>query len=277
MTRTLFALLILAVLGIVIAAEGLLQYKMEPGKSYTYVTTQAGRTTQEMMGQEMVTDTKTNAKIVLDVKAVADNGDLTCEAYYAELKVEVHSARMDTVLEMTDILNKKVQVVMSKLGEPLNVTVLDSFPRNLMMRGMGDPKMNFRRVVGSLPDQPIQIGGSWQDVKPDTSEAMGGKIIIIPNADYKVVAEQDTLGFKCLKITFTNDFAITGNGNMMGNEIFMEGEGKSEGYILFAPKEGLMIASHNKQDQDMTIAVSGSMSMTIPQNTFMKTNLVLAQ
>jgi hypothetical protein len=57
----------------------------------------------------------------------------------------------------------------------------------------------------------------------------------------------------------------------------LEGEGPSSGVAYFAPKEGVLVVATNNTDLEMTIALTGQMSMTIPQSTSTKTVVTLVK
>jgi len=256
---------------------GILQYRLEKGKSYKYATEQEVKVSQEMMGRENVSDVVSTSTIILEPQDVAENGDITCFASFGEMVVKVHSTMMDTTLDMTNMVGKKNKLVVTKFGKTISVTPIDSFPPLRMMGGFGDPAMAFRRLLVELPDKALAVGDTWTRTGPDTVSTMGGRIIITPTTEYKVVTTENKLGYNCLKITFSGKYSLEGKGSQMGAEFFITGEGKSEGTFFFTPQEGLMIALESSSDQESTVAVTGQMNMTIPQTQTIKSKVSLVQ
>jgi hypothetical protein len=92
---------------------------------------------------------------------------------------------------------------------------------------------------------------------------------------YTVAAEVDTLGYKSLRLTYKGTLKVKGEGTQMGMNIFFEGEGPVTGTAYFAPKEGLLVGMISDSNLEATIAITGQMSMTMPQSTSTKTTMVL--
>ncbi|MBN2357481.1 hypothetical protein JXO59_15315 [candidate division KSB1 bacterium] len=246
-----------------------LVYKPEVGKTYTYAVESQQTLTQEMGGQEMVNESQAMNKIALTPQSVTENGDFVLIAQYVEKITKIKNFRMDTTFVEEDQCGKKIELQLTALGETLAVTEIDSFPRGRgMMRMVNlDPKIAFRHFFRELPETPVNVGDTWTKARTDTVEVMRMNLIVTAEVDYNLVAEEEKLGFQCLKITFTGPITIEGQGSQGGNDFFMEGSGKAEGTCYFAPAEGLLIADDVLTDQEMTIAITGQNNMTIPQTT----------
>jgi hypothetical protein len=128
-----------------------------------------------------------------------------------------------------------------------------------------------------LPEKEVKAGDSWTTSNTDTVTQGGGKIIVTPNNTYSVAGEVDTLGYKCVRISYTGKATIKGEGTQMGMNFCIEGEGPTAGTAYFAPKEGLLVALATTSDLEMTIALTGQMSMTIPQSNATKLAMVLVK
>ncbi|NTW91287.1 MAG: hypothetical protein HGA35_05100 [Erysipelotrichaceae bacterium] len=64
--------------------------------------------------------------------------------------------------------------------------------------------------------------------------------------------------------------------NQMGMEFFMEGNGETSGTLWFDQNRGIIIAKEGSSEQDMTMALTGQMQMTIPITTSSTSRAVLA-
>ncbi len=128
-----------------------------------------------------------------------------------------------------------------------------------------------------LPEKEVKAGDAWTTSNIDTITQGGGKIIVTPNNTYTVAGEVDTLGYKCVRISYQGNATIKGEGTQMGMNFFIEGEGPTTGTAYFAPKEGLLVALVTNSDLEMTVALTGQMNMTIPQYNATKLSMVLVK
>jgi hypothetical protein len=128
-----------------------------------------------------------------------------------------------------------------------------------------------------LPEKAMNIGDSWTTSQMDTSDQGNMKVVTTPSATYTVAGEVDTLGYKCLRLTYKGTLKVKGEGTQMGMSLFFEGEGPVAGTAYFAPAEGLLVGAISDLNLESTIALTGQMSMTIPQSTATKTAMVLVK
>ena len=82
-------------------------------------------------------------------------------------------------------------------------------------------------------------------------------------------------GHDCLKFTFTSTSEVTGKMNQMGMEMFLEGTGSSAGTAWLDIKLGILVTREIVSDQDLTIALTGAMKMSIPSTQTMKSTFTL--
>jgi hypothetical protein len=256
---------------------GILQYNLVKGKTYKYAIESIMKSSQEMMGRENVSDIVTTAKVVLEPQEIDENGNMVIHGYFAENVTKIHSTMIDTTLDTKEMLGKKVKIVMTKLGKAVNVTAIDSFPKlRLMGAGLGDPTSTFKRLLLQLPGKELKTeDNGWTRTSTDTMASGPGQIFVTDSSQYKVLGKELKSGFECLKVGSTGKYSIEGKGSQMGADFVITGDGKREATFLFAPKEGLMVAVESNDDSETTIAVTGQMSMTIPQTTTNKTKVVL--
>jgi hypothetical protein len=263
-----------------VAASGnyKLAYRMQKGQTLKYMMTTNADQSMEMQGQEMSSTVEGATFIRLQVEEVDKNGNIIFVYALDSLRTHVKSPlmAMDTTFRNPEgLLGKRTRLVVSPNGKKLKSTVVDSVKLSGMLAQFGGRQVTFHLM--ELPESEVKIGDSWTRNTPDTLQQGGGKIVATPNHIYTVVAEVDTLGYKCLRITYKGTTAIKGEGTNMGMNFFVDGEGPAQGTAYFAPKEGLLVAMLDNTDLEMTIALTGQMSMTIPQSTSTKTTMVLVK
>ncbi len=251
-----------------------LAYKFNPGTTYTYGLADSTNMVQEMGGREMITDATVTGKLVIVPQSVSEKGEATCWVSFSELSTKVKNAMMDTTIVMNELLGKRSEIVYAANGKPLQITALDSLPKMGQMIRMGmSPDAMLRRMLARMPEQAIAVGGTWKETEMDSIKQGGLDIVITPDVTYTVKSVEEVSGHSCFKIEFAGTNAITGKGSQMGAEIFLEGEGKIQGWLYFAPKEGLLFSIDAATDQEQTIAISGAANMTIAQTVAKKTKL----
>jgi hypothetical protein len=252
-----------------------LRYSYELGKSYSYALSTQNTVTMEMNGQEMVTEMGQNAKLLIVPQSVTEQGNFTCWVSFPELSVKVKNFRMDSTVVMSEIINKRAEIVHTPLGKVLNSTMIDSvkFLDPMMAQMNIEPTILFRRLLVNLPENAVAAGGTWTESKVDTVVQGGITISVTPDITFTVIGEEERAGLKCLKIDFKGAMAISGSGTQMGANIAVDGEGTQAGTLYFAPAQGILVTSESSMDQEMTIAVTGPANMTFPQTVSSKSTL----
>lgn len=239
-----------------------LRYALHKGTIFVYEDIARTSVTQEMGGQEMKMSsvvTMLNRGVVQDVQ---ENGAIVIIASLDTMLVASKSPRRDTTMLMTDLMGKRSKVVLSPMGKVLLREVIDSITSlGGMVRGA-----SMREVLRfhQFPDTPVAVGGSWMAAIVDTNEAMGGKISSRADVVYRLDGVEEKGGRSCLRITYKGETTIEGKGAMMGMEIFMEGKGVMSGTVYFDPKGGLTVAEDGRVESDVTAAMTGEQTMTMP-------------
>ncbi len=254
---------VLAVLSTAVAQETYtLRLLMEPGKAYLYDDVARTAMTQEMAGQEMKINTAVTMISRASVQARETDGSLVIITSLDSLVVASKSPRRDTTMVMTDMIGKRNKVVLSPVGKVLAREVIDSVTSpGSMARGAA-----MREVVRyhQLPEEPVAVGAKWTKSVVDSNEGMGGKIVSTATVEYQLAGVEEKAGHACLRITYAGDMTIEGKGAMMGMEIFTEGRGTTSGTWFFDPKGGYTVAEDARIETDMTAAMTGQQTMTIP-------------
>ncbi|HNW58200.1 MAG TPA: hypothetical protein PKI62_00820 [bacterium] len=276
MKRVVLAVLLCSAVLAFAQSPATLRYAYETGKTYTYALTAQTTVTMEMNGQEMITEMGQNAKLTIQPQGVTEQGNFKCWVSFPELSVKIKNFRMDTTLVMSGLLNKRAEIVHSPLGKVLSSMMIDTLQADPMMGQMGiEPATLFKRLLVTLPEASIATGGSWTDAQVDTVHQGGIAVVITPALTFTLIGEEEHAGVPCQKIAFTGTMKLNGSGSQMGANVTVDGDGKQEGVIYFAPATGLLVGSETSGDQDMTIAVTGPANMTFPQAVSTKSTLTL--
>jgi hypothetical protein len=264
------------ILGTALAQEKFrLEYRYEKGKTYRYGEETKFESVQEINGQEMKANGSSSSLIRMDVQDVSDKGVITLIHSYEDMKVNTKMGMMDTTVVLKELLDKKYQTLLSGSGRLIDQKAIDSVNSGVSIfatrRGQSDLYKEF--VI--FPDSAVKTGDSWNDERSDTLE--GSQMVTKTTRKYTLAGEEEKNGHKCRKISFSGTIEIGGKMTQMGMEFFMEGSGETTGFIWIDKESCIMIAKESSTDQDMTMALTGQMQMTIPITTTTNSKFTLVE
>jgi len=258
---------LVAICGFANSQETMLKYQFVKGKTYTQEVQLTNNIIQSYGGQEnkMAMGITTSGEMFIE--EISKNGDITAIELIKD--ISMHSVMMgrDTTMNFKDI-NEKNRVVYSKDGKQISKEIIDSASvPNLTGNINQIAKFMF------LPEKSVKNGDKWQNVKTDKNEISEKnpiETIVTSNEDFTYIGKEDQDGKSVDKITIESTSVIEGKGTQMGMELFMEGNGKSQGFAYFDPKASIVVYSEINTEMDMTIAFAGQENMTIPMSQSMK-------
>jgi hypothetical protein len=239
-----------------------LQYKFNKGSAYIYNSNIAMHMTQEVMGKEMKISNDIHGVNRFSVDNIFDNGDIQFTTSMDSANLESDMMGKKTNTNLTNLIGKRVQSIVSKFGEVKSCEMIDSVEEtnSRMMNLQEEVKRFFTKFAG----KDIKIGESWNSTIIDSAKSYGGSIISNVDMTCTLSRKENKLGHDCIVVPVTGKLKITGSGSMQGMDFTMEGDGTSSGTIYFDWKTGLMISSEGTIDIDMTLATTGQQSMVIP-------------
>jgi hypothetical protein len=240
----------------------LLEYKYIKGKTYRYQEDSKYQSVQEISGQEIKATGSTFSLMKMIVQDVSDSGDLTIISSLQDYWVTSKSPYMDTTMVMKDLLNRDIQMVISKKGKMMGNKLLDTVKTGKDFIGKGDALFNVYKEIVRFPDKVLKMGDTWQDERTDTTK--GTQMVTRTEMVYTLLGIEEKNGHTCLKTVFKGKTEIGGKMNQMGMEFFMEGSGETSGTLWFDKETSIIISKESTNDQDMTMALTGQMQMTIP-------------
>ena len=245
----------------------MLKYNFVKGKTYLQTTQIVNNITQSMMGREMKQLSDITSNVEMNIEDVASDGRITM--IVAVLDAAVHTSFMgkDTTIQLKDLKDKD-RVVISSEGKTLSSTKINPSDSTGMMAQLKNvSKMQL------LPGRLVKIGEKWQNNIVDSTQASEGNPFstnISNMMEYSLIGKENKDGKNLLKIAYSGTLNITGKGVQMGMEMFMEGTGKTEGFLYFDPVKSFVIYDENNTEMDLSIAVTGPQNMTIPMTQSMK-------
>jgi hypothetical protein len=252
-----------------------LEYRYSMGMSYKYESESKYSSEQEINGNEMKADGSTFSKMIMTVNDVAPDGNISFITSMEQMKMKVKMAMMDTTIEMKDLEKKGISGAISKYGKILKKEPLDTTKTgNSMLDNSGMLGSIFKEFA-IFPGHELKIGDSWKEDQTDT--AKGTQMVTKIHSEYTLVQVENKNVHSCVKIAFTGKMEIEGKMQQMGMDFFIEGSGDMSGTLWFDLKLGVIVAKETKTTQDLTMALTGQMQMTIPVTQNFNTTMTLVE
>jgi hypothetical protein len=249
-----------------------LKYALEKGKAYRFADTSLIKSSQEINGQEMKSTVTSYSTVRLVPEEIRRDGATVFIISPDRMTVTVKNARMDTTIDIKEMVGKRTRMTVSALGETLKKEIVDTVQLTPLTAQMG--RQDLIRLH-TMPAKPVAIGEKWTSTRPDTNDAMGGRMVTVSTGDFTLVARENKLGVDCLKISYTGKLTVRGKGTMSGMDFFVEGSGTTAGTYYQAVKSGVTVWEDSKYDVESTVALTGPQNMTIPSSTSVSTHRIL--
>lgn len=270
---------VLSLIAISVAAnsqEAMLKYGFVKDKIYVLSTQLNNNVTQTMGGQEMKIEAVLKSNSEIQVENVDNSGNTTMlvSLKNASVSTKIPAMGRDTTMNFND-LNEQKRVTLSTSGTKVSASNISAGNISQMI-GSAE---QFTKFI-HLPEKSIKFGEKWNEKLVDSTKASQQNpvnMVITTDMELSLVGKEVVDGVELLKITYSGALQITGKGNQMGTELFVEGNGKSEGFAYFNPKSSLIVRTETNTEMDMNIAVSGQQNMSMPMNQSMKTITTLVE
>lgn len=253
----------------------LLEYRFVKGKYYRYKEESKYESVQEISGEEMKATGSTFSLTKMIVEDVSENGDITFIGSLEDYKIVTKMAMMDTTMIMKDFLNKGIQTIISKKGRMIDNKELDTTKRGTDFIDKGNSLYNVFKEFARFPDKELNFGDTWKDERTDTTQ--GTQMVTKSDLVYTLLGIEEKNGHTCLKAGFKGKTEISGKMIQMGMEFYMEGSGEINGTLWLDKETCIIISKESTNDQDMTMALTGQMQMTIPMTSTTNSKFTLLE
>jgi len=253
-----------------------LRYKMKKGTTLNYTMESTMESLQEVMGSEIESTTQSKAKIKITSEGQNKDGNLIFIMVYESMVIELLSSMMDSTFEDPEgLLGKRVRKTITPSGDQIESVELDSIKLGMLVQGGG--LSSSREFLPNLPEGELKMGQTVSQTDVDSLNTLGGTTVSKSEVEFTLIGNETKLGYDCLKIAVKGTVNLEGDGSMQGMKFFIEGDGDFQSTLYFAPKEGFLVAAEKQTDIEMTAAVTGQMSMTIPITQSVKSNITLVK
>jgi hypothetical protein len=256
-----------------------LHYQFNQGKTCTYSTRIDTKTSAQMMGQEL----RMSSGVDFDysMRMVRSDGHLyTLQVTFEKFDVHLHVPLMgfnDSTIAMKEYIGKRILVLMTDRGRILSIDQVDSLPLcRIQLIANLTPLSIFRKLFFELPEEDMEIHGSWKKNVPDT--VIQGNITMVTKqrVEFTIVGAEKKNDYDCWKVLITGSSTMEGSGTQGANTVNVDGIIKNRGSVLIAPGDGILVSAEQFIDNDLTTTITGpemgASTMTI--NTTIQTDLL---
>ncbi len=268
------SILIISIVSFALAgAQALkLEYKYAKGTAYSYRDAMDGKTSQEVMGQEIKSEMNGMQVIRFEPQSVGADGSIVMTATVDSASMHVKAPNIDTTQVQNELIGRSFTFTLEKTGDASRFTAIN--PSDSALMGSIENQLE---KYPRLSDAKVGVGSTWNKNQVDTivQAQFGGRLITDTKETYTVAAIEMKNGYKCYKLTATGTIGLTGSGSTQGIDLKFEGTGKTTSTHYFAAAQGILVSSESIVDLDMTIGAVGQQQMVIPMTQSMKMTRVL--
>ncbi len=241
-------------------------YSLEPGVTYQYTSENDMTQNIEMQGRSMQNTSTSTAKFTVKGKELDDKNNLIFEIIIDSLSSVMEGMGGRRELDLSPIMGKPFQIVLSPSGEELEYIGTDSLQVDVgpMAGGKIGVKRFFQRVFPDIPEKSVKVGETWTENDIDTTQQSGMDVVSDMELKHTFKGIETIDEYECLVISSKGEGKLDGDGEQMGSSFVFEGYIELELTYYFAYKKGIFVKAESKSFIEGTVAVTGGMSMTLP-------------
>lgn len=240
-----------------------LAYQFPESRTLTYRTASTQIQNMEVMGQSMTTESVSTSDFTVKGKAPKD-GNLVLGVTIDAIKTDVSSPQGNLSPDMSVVVGKSFDMILSKLGQEIDVSGAEAIKFNTPTGGSRDLSSGFQSFFSNVPDKPVKIGDSWPSEDSIVQKEGTGETRIHFTNQNTFEGIETVDGYECARIKAVVKGTITGSLEQqgVGVSIDMKMDGTDTWY--FAIKEGIYVKSDMKAAIGGVVAVGEPANMTIP-------------
>jgi hypothetical protein len=237
-----------------------LRYQFRQGKTYTYSTRIDTKTSAQMMGQELRMSSSVDFDYSVMMIQRSEN-NYTLQVTFEKFNVKLHVPLMgfnDSTIVMKEYSGKRILVLMTDRGKIFSIEQIDSLPLSrIPIIANLTPSTIFRKLFFELPEEDMEMNGSWKKNTPDTVTQGNLTMVTKQHIEFKIVGTEKKNDYDCWKISITGSSTMEGSGSQGANNMTVDGIIKNLGSVFIAPGDGLFVFAEQSIDNDMTTTITG--------------------
>jgi hypothetical protein len=250
--------------------------KVTADQKFEYSTTMNLINTQSMSGQEYSTEMDITASTDYVVDSVWTSGEPVMVVSTHDMKVKTSMMGKDTVITSPGLVGSSSRIVYNLNGKDIFKSVIENKDASKNpVPGLDNSGM-YGGIFIQFPDTAISENDKWTIERSDTvSGGFSGEMVVKSSTINLYAGKVINEGVECYQINYISDIEITGKGNTQGMEVYIEGTGVNEGTTFVIISNGVIHRSESNSEMNLSVAIAGQQSMTIPMQQKMKISQIL--
>jgi hypothetical protein len=237
-----------------------LRYQFKQGKTYSYSTRIDTKTSGQMMGQEFIISSDVDFDYSMRVIHMSENR-YTMQATFEKYDVNLHIPILgfnDSTVIMKEYVGKRMIVLMTDRGKILSIEQVDSLPPcRIQFIANLSPLNIFRKLIFELPEEAMDMNGSWKNKNPDAVTQGNLTIVTQQDVEFKIVGAEKKNSYDCWKILITGSSTLEGSGSQGANTVTVDGIIKNHGSVFIAPVDGVFVSAEQTVENELTTTITG--------------------
>ena len=245
-------------------ATGLiLQYRMPSDQTLKYQSSGEMNQNIEVMGQSIDMEVSTKTDFSVASKGLKEDNHqlgITIDS----MSISIMSPEGDFSPDLSSVIGKSFDMVLSPLGQELELSGADSIQYDLPSEGTRSVESDFQAIFPNLADGPVKIGGTWTSTDTITDKTESSDVKINLKSVHTLEGLETVDGMECVKITSEVTGTLEGSGEQQGMELAFAGEIKGSDTWYFAYKKGIFVKMTSTAVAEGSIELTGPQDMSIP-------------
>lgn len=240
-----------------------LTYRMDKNQFLQYQMSTDQIQNLEIMGQSMQNITEMESQFSIQLDKIQEenlNLDITVDS----MMITINSMQGDFSPDLSSVIGKGFQLVLSPLGEELEFIGIDTLQFSVRPGDIRDLKSTFRTLFPDLPDKPIKKGDTWTDIDDFKIQEGNVNVHLVIESENRLSGFETINGLECIQVTAPFKGTMEGEGDQMGNDLKFKGNLNGQSTWNFAYKKGLFVNMTTDFTLTGEIEMSGGQNMTIP-------------
>jgi hypothetical protein len=249
-----------------------LTYKLDPGKSLTYLQSSTAVQTVTYMGQEM--GATINSSIGFQVSSTgSEEGVLDLSILVDTLGVNVQSPQGNFKSSIDELIGKKFSMKLSQKGKESHTEEAAKLKYSVAGQET-NLEPSFKMMFPDVPEGSVKIGSTWTD--NDTINLSSGTetSTMVMKSENTIAAIEEMNGYRCIVIKAVITGVRDGGSDTPQGYISTSGKITGESTVYFAIDEGLLVKDHTKVNIDGYISIPTGESLPLIIETEYHTELV---
>lgn len=259
------------------AAQGAvtLAYQFPAGRTLSYQNIGTQTQSMDMMGQSMVTTTKSEMDFTVQPKGMKGQ-DFTLGVFIDAAKSDIESIQGPMSPDMSAVVGKRFDMVVGPLGREVDWSGAAALKVSSANGGEGDISPTFQAFFPDLPDKPIKVGDTWPSEDTVIQKSGAGDIQVHAVHKNTLDGFETVDGYECARIKIVSSGTVAGTLDQQGIGVTLAIKSESTGTFYFAVKEGIYVKSDIKGNLSGSVDVGApaNMSMAVSGETGGQTKLV---